>query len=106
MLKYSFVYSDPTRETVTITVDDFTLIEAFLKDVMKELKSCAWNNKALECRDYCNLYLDLENEFNLIKDIRAVRIEKERLEKERAEVAEKEDDPEVVENDPHRQGYF
>ena len=95
MLKHSFVYGDPTRETVSITVDDFTLIEAFLKDIMKELKSCAWNNKPKECRDYCNLYLDIEHEFNLIKDVRS-----ERLEKERAEVTEKEDNPEVNENDP------
>lgn len=95
MIKNAFVYSDPTRETVTISVDDFKLIEAFLYDVKQELKSCAWNHKVKECRDYCNLYLDIENEFNLIKDVRA-----ERLEKERAEVAEKEDNPEVNEDDP------
>ena len=56
MIKNAFVYSDPTRETVTISVDDFKLIEAFLYDVMQELKSCAWNSKVQECRDYCNVY--------------------------------------------------
>lgn len=77
MLNYSFVYSDPTRETVTISIDDFELIEAFLKDVMKEVKSAAWNNKAKECRDYCNLYSDIEHEFELVKEARAERLKKE-----------------------------
>lgn len=95
MLNNYFVYSDPRRETVSITVDDLPLIEKFLRDIMDAIKSCAYAHKVEECRGYCNLYLDIENEFNLIKDVRA-----ERVEKERAEVTAKEDNPEVNENDP------
>lgn len=99
MLNYSFVYSDPTRETVTISVDDLSLIESFLKEVMERIKSCAFTQKVEECRTYCNLYLDIENEYNLITGVRLERMSK-------LEDAVKDETPEVTENDTHRQGYF
>ena len=94
MLTHSFVYSDPTRETVTISVDDFTLLDEFLYDVLKELKSCAWRDKVEECRNYCNLYLDIQHEYEIVKESRA-----ERIEKEKEEAKAKEETPEVTEND-------
>lgn len=99
MIKNAFVYSDPTRETVTISVDDLSLIESFLKEVMERIKSCAFTQKVEECRTYCNLYLDIENEYNLITDVRLERMSK-------LEDAVKDETPEVTENDSHRQGYF
>ena len=100
MLTHSFVYSDPTRETVTISVDDFTLIDEFLYDVLKELKSCAWHDKVEECRNYCNLYLDIQHEYEIVKETRLARVEKEALEKRAKEESEAtEETPEVTEND-------
>lgn len=98
MLNYSFIYSDPTRETVTICIDDLPLIEKFLKDIMENIKSCAYSHKVEECRAYCNLYLDIINEYNLIHHTRY-----ERLEKEKAEATAKEETPEVAEDDTLRQ---
>lgn len=103
MLNYSFVYCDPKRETVTISVDDPTLIEAFLHDVMKELKSCAWRDKVEECRNYCNLYLDIQHEYEIVKEPRLERLEKEALEKRAKEESETEETPEVAEDDTLRQ---
>lgn len=94
MLTHSFVYSDPTRETVTISVDDFTLLDEFLYDVLQELKSCAYHNKVEECRNYCNLYLDIKHEYEIVKESRA-----ERIEKEKEEAKSKEETPEVTAND-------
>ena len=96
MLKQSFVYSDPTRETVTISVDDLSLIESFLKEVMERIKSCAFNQKVEECRTYCNLYLDIENEYNLITDVRLERLSK-------LEDTVKDETPEVADDDTLRQ---
>lgn len=104
MLTHSFVYSDPTRETVTISVDDFTLIDKFLYDVMQELKSCAWREKVEECRAYCNLYLDIQHEYDIVKESRLERVEKEALEKREKEESEAEETPEVAEDDSLRQG--
>ena len=94
MLTYSFIYSDPTRETVTICIDDLPLIEKFLKDIMENIKSLAFHHCVEECRNYCNLYLDIQNEYNLIHHTRH-----ERLEKEKAEATAKEETPEVTEDD-------
>ena len=94
MLTHSFVYSDPTRETVTISVDDFTLLDEFLYNVLQELKSCAYHNKVEECRNYCNLYLDIKHEYEIVKESRA-----ERIEKEKEEEKSKEETPEVTAND-------
>lgn len=77
MLNYSFVYSDPTRETVTISIDDFGLIEMFLTDVMSHITLYAGLKNVNRCRDYCNLYLDIEHEFELVKESRAERLKKE-----------------------------
>ena len=104
MLTHSFVYSDPTRETVTISVDDFTLLDEFLYDVLKELKACAWRDKVEECRNYCNLYLDIQHEYEIVKETRVARLEKEMLEKRAKEESETEETPEVTEDDTLRQG--
>lgn len=103
MLTHSFVYSDPTRETVTISVDDFTLLDEFLYDVLKELKSCAWRDKVEECRNYCNLYLDIQHEYEIVKETRVARLEKEMLEKREKEESETEETPEVAEDDTLRE---
>ena len=97
MLNYSFVYSDPTRETVTIAVDDFELIDKFLYDVMQELKSCAWREKVDECRKYCNLYIDIKHEYDLVKETRTARLEKEMLAKRESEEKEAAETPEETE---------
>lgn len=94
MLNYSFIYSDPTRETVAICIDDHALIEKFLKDIMEIIRSCAYHNKVEECRNYCNLYLDIQHEYEIVKESRA-----ERIEKEKEEAKAKEETPEVTEND-------
>ena len=97
MLNYSFIYSDPTRGTVAICIDDLSLIDKFLKDIMENIKSCAYSYKVEECRNYCNLYLDIAHEYNIVQDARF-----ERLEKERAEAKAKEETPEVAEDDTLR----
>ena len=97
MLNYSFIYSDPTRGTVAICIDDLSLIDKFLKDIMENIKSCAYSYKVDECRIYCNLYLDIAHEYNIVQDARF-----ERLEKERAEAKAKEETPEVAEDDTLR----
>ena len=97
MLTHSFIYSDPTRETVTICIDDLPLIDKFLKDIMDSIKSCAFHHEVEECRSYCNLYLDIVHEYNIVQDARFERLEKEKAE---AEAKAKEETPEVNENDP------
>lgn len=98
MLNYSFIYSDPTRGTVAICIDDLSLIDKFLKDIMENIKSCAYSYKVEECRNYCNLYLDIVHEYNIVQ---AARLEK--MEKEKAEATAKEETPEVAEDDTLRQ---
>ena len=94
MLNYSFIYSDPTRGTVAICIDDLSLIDKFLKDIMENIKSCAYSYKVEECRNYCNLYLDIAHEYEIVKESRA-----ERIEKEKEETKAKEETPEVTDND-------
>ena len=67
MLKYSFVYSDPTRGVVTISIDDLELVEKFKKSVYDAIKTCTWHEKIEECRNYCNLYLDIQHEMDIVK---------------------------------------
>ena len=68
MLKQSFVYSDPTRGVVSISIDDLELVEKFKKSVYDAIKTCTWHEKIEECRNYCNLYLDIQHEMDIVKD--------------------------------------
>ena len=98
MLNYSFIYSDPTRGTVAICIDDLSLIDKFLKDIMENIKSCAYSYKVEECRNYCNLYLDIAHEYNIVQSARL-----EKMEKEKAEATAKEETPEVADDDTLRE---
>lgn len=68
MRKFNFyVYVDSSNE-ISLSIDDPVMIEKILQAAKSEAKSAAWREDIEACREYCNLYLDIKQAYEEMKE--------------------------------------
>ena len=74
-----YVYSN-YENNLSLTIDDPVMIEKILQAAKSEAKSAAWREDIEACREYCDLYLDIKQAYEEIKEAKRKKEEAQETE--------------------------
>lgn len=77
MRKFKFYVYANCDNNLSLSIDDPVMIEKILQAAKSEAKSAAWRDDVEACREYCDLYLDIEEAYEEIKEAKRAKEEKE-----------------------------
>lgn len=77
MRKFNFYVYASGSNNLSLSIDDPVMIEKILDAAKSEAKSAAWREDIEACREYCDLYLDIKQAYEEIKEAKRAKEEKE-----------------------------
>lgn len=80
MRKFNFYVYASGSNNLSLSIDDPVMIEKILQAAKSEAKSAAWRDDVEACREYCDLYLDIEQAYEEIKEAKRKKEEAQETE--------------------------
>lgn len=80
MRKFNFYVYASGSNNLSLSIDDPVMIEKILQAAKSEAKSAAWRDDVEACREYCDLYLDIEQAYEEIKEAKRKKEEEQEAE--------------------------
>lgn len=80
MRKFNFYVYASGSNNLSLSIDDPIMIEKILQAAKSEAKSAAWRDDVEACREYCDLYLDIEQAYEEVKEAKRKKEEAQETE--------------------------
>lgn len=80
MMNFNFYVYATGDNQISLSIDDPVMIEKILQAAKSEAKSAAWREDIEACREYCNLYLDIEEAYEEMKEAKRRKEEEQEAE--------------------------